>query len=189
LAARADRETTAAGEKERAAQLDAAEIRQRLEELRKRVTEATAAAPAPAATTEATRPVQEEASSPMVASLRRFAGTRAAVFVVDQIADAPAAATAISGILLEAGWATGTWKWSGVAGIFGVVVLVKQGSAPVADEAASALTEALRTAGYSTTKADWPAEWHRFRGMLDGPSIPSPTEGAIRIVVGTKPRL
>jgi hypothetical protein len=187
-ASRADRETAAAGEKERAAQLDAAEIRQRLDELGKRVREATAVAPSQVTTTEAAPPVQAEPSSPAVASLRKYAGTRAAIFVVDQVADAPAAAAAISATLGDAGWATGTWKWSGVAGIFGVVVLVRQGSDPATDEAASALAEALRGAGFSATKADWPAEWHRFRGMLDGPQTPGPTDGSIRIVVGTKPR-
>jgi len=186
-AVRADRDIAAASAKERAAQLDAEEIRQRLAELGKRVREATERGPDQAAPASVAASPPKEAS-PIVAGLRKYAGTRAAVFVVDQVADAPAAAATISAYLGDAGWASQTWKWSGVAGIFGVVVLVKQGSDPATDEAASALAEALRAAGFSATKADWPAEWHRFRGMLDGPQTPGPTEGAIRIVVGTKPR-
>jgi hypothetical protein len=176
-AARADRETAAASAKERAAELDAAEIRQRLAELGTRVREATERAP---------DPVKE--APPIVASLHKYAGTKAAIFVVDQVFDAPAAGAAISGSLSDAGWAAQTWKWTGVAGISGVVVLVRDGSDSATDEAASALVEQLRASGFSASKADWPGNWRRFRGLLDGPQTPDPTEAAIRIVIGVKPR-
>jgi hypothetical protein len=174
--ARADREVAAAGEKERAAELDAAEIRQRLEDLGKRVREAAAREPPP------------QQPSPIVAALRKYAGTKAAVFVVEQAADAPEAGAAISGTLGDAGWAAGTWKWAGVAGILGVVVLVKDGSNSATGEAASALVEQLRAAGYSASKGEWPADWRRYRGTLDGPQTPDPTDAPIRIVIGVKPR-
>jgi hypothetical protein len=48
--------------------------------------------------------------------------------------------------------------------------------------------EALRSAGFNVTKGDWPADWRRARGMLDGPQTPGPTEAPIRIVIGAKPR-
>jgi hypothetical protein len=178
-ATRADRETAAANAKERAAELDAAEIRQRLAELGTRVREATERPPEPA---------EAKPSSPIVASLRKYAGTKAAVFVVDQVADAPAAGAAISSALVEAGWEAQTWKWTGVAGISGVVVLVKDGSDSATDEAASILVGQLRAGGFSATKADWPGNWRRFRGLLDGPQSPDPTEAVIRIVIGVKPR-
>src|SRR5262249_49136160 len=123
----------AAGEKERAAELDAAEIRQRLEELGKRVREATASAAAG----------DKPPSPPIVATLHKYAGAKAAVFVVDQVSDAPAAGAAIAAWLGDAGWAAQTWKWSGVAGITGVVVLVREGSDTATDEAASSLVEQL----------------------------------------------
>jgi len=75
-----------------------------------------------------------------------------------------------------------------VAGIFGVVVLIRDGSDDATNEAGSALVEALRSAGFNVTKGDWPANWGRFRGMLDGPQTPGPTEASIRIVIGAKPR-
>jgi hypothetical protein len=188
-AARADRETAAATANQQAAQLDAAEIRQRLADLGKRVREGAERAPGPGeATPESGAANRDKESSPIVASLRKYAGTRAAIFVLDQAADAPAAGAAISTTLGDAGWAPQTWKWTGVAGIFGVVVLVKEGSDPGTDEAASTLVEQLHASGFSATKGEWPADWRRYRGALDGPQPPGPTEAAIRIVIGVKPR-
>src|SRR5438067_4636961 len=186
---RADRETAAASAKERAAELDAAEIRQRLADLGNRVRQATerAAEPGEAAPGSAAAS-RDKPPSPIVASLRRYAGTRVAVFVLDQAADAPAAGAAISTYLGDAGWAPQAWKWTGVAGIVGVVVLVKDGSDPATNEAASTLAEQLRASGFSATKGEWPADWRRYRGTLDGPQTPDPTEAPIRIVIGTKPR-
>ena len=179
--ARAERETAAASAKEQAAELDAAEIRQRLAELGTRVREAAASAAA------SNKPPSPE-PSPIVAGLRKYAGTKAAVFVVDQVSDALAAGAAISSTLGDAGWASQTWKWTGVAGISGVVVLVREGSGSATDAAASALVEQLRASSFSATKADWPGNWRRFRGLLDGPQTPDPTEAPIRIVIGAKPR-
>ena len=202
-AARAPRESAAASEKSPAPQIDAAEIQQRLADLGKLVRAAAAqtADPPPASTAETPRPVSApgpsetpEASregqpeSPVVAKLRKYAGTKAAVFVVQPVSDAQAAGSAISAYLSDAGWAPETWTWTGVAGISGVVVLIREGSDPATNEAASAFVEALRPAGFNVTKGDWPANWSRFRGMLDGPQTPGPTDAPIRIVIGSKPR-
>lgn len=211
-AARAARETAAASEKaaaEKAASekagtpsLDAAAIQQRVADLAKLVREATARATdqPQGSAAEAARPAQGEATpegtaassadqpSPIVATLRKFAGTKAAVFVLDQVSDAPAVGSTISGYLNDAGWAPQTWTWTGVAGLFGVTVLLKEGSDAATNEAASALLEALRTAGFNATKGDWPAGWHRFRGTLNGPQTPAATDAPIRIVIGAKPR-
>jgi len=189
-AMRADRETADATVKERAAQLDVTEIRQRLEALGIQVRTATERA---TVTSEGTHDGSGEASrdkpsSPIVESLRKYAGTKAAVFVINQVADAPAAGGVISATLRDAGWASQTWKWIDVAGIFGVVVLVKGGSDPATNEAAAALVEQLRATGFSVTKGEWPADWRRHRGVLDGPQTPDPTEAPIRIVIGMKPR-
>src|SRR6266404_4667653 len=176
-AARADRETADASAKERAAQLDAEEIRQRLAGLGRQVREATERATVPAeGTPESAAASRDKPSSPIVASLRKYAGTKAALFVVNQVADAPAAGAAISTTLGDAGWASQTWKWMDVAGIFGVVVLVKDGSDSTTNDAASSLVEQLRASGFSATKGEWPADWRRYRGVLDGPQTPDPTE-------------
>ena len=203
---RATRESAAAGEKARTPRFDAAEIKQRLVDLGKLVREATTRAvdPTQGSATETPRPVQgpvqgggtpESAAasrdgqpSPIVSSLRKYAGTKAAVFVLDQVSDAPVVGSTISAYLSDAGWAPQTWKWTGVAGILGVVVLIKEGSDPATVEAASTLVEALRSTGFNATKGDWPADWRRFRGALDGPQTPGPTEAPIRIVIGAKPR-
>ena len=201
-AARAARESAAASEKARTPRFDAAEIKQRLVDLGKLVREATARAvdPTQGSATGTPRPVQGEGTpesaaasrngqpSPIVSSLRKYAGTKAAVFVLDQVSDAPVTGSTISAYLSDAGWAPQTWKWTGVAGILGVVVLIKEGSDPATVEAASTLVEALRSTGFNATKGDWPADWRRFRGALDGPQTPGPTEAPIRIVIGAKPR-
>jgi len=205
-AAQAARESAAASEKARTPRFDAAEIKQRLVDLGKLVREATARAvdSTQGSATETPRPVQgpvqgegipESAAasrdgqpSPIVSSLRKYAGTKAAVFVLDQVSDAPVVGSTISAYLGDAGWAAQTWKWTGVAGILGVVVLIKEGSDPATVEAASTLVEALRSTGFNATKGDWPADWRRFRGALDGPQTPGPTEAPIRIVIGAKPR-
>ena len=201
-AARAARESPAASEKARTPRFDAAEIKQRLADLGKLVREATTRAvdPTQGSATGTPRPVQGEGTpesaaasrdgqpSPIVSSLRKYAGTKAAVFVLDQVSDAPVTGSTISAYLSDAGWAPQTWKWTGVAGIFGVVVLIKEGSDPATSEAASTLVEALRSTGFNATKGDWPADWRRFRGALDGPQTPGPTEAPIRIVIGAKPR-
>ncbi len=201
-AAQAARESAAASEKAWTPRFDAAEIQQRLADLGKLVRQATARAadPTQGSAAEAPRPVQGESPpgsaaasrdgqpSPIVSSLRKYAGTKAAVFVLDQVSDAPVTGSTISAYLSDAGWAPQTWKWTGVAGIFGVVVLIKEGSDPATSEAASTLVEALRSTGFNATKGDWPADWRRFRGALDGPQTPAPTEAPIRIVIGAKPR-
>jgi hypothetical protein len=201
-AARAARESAAASEKARTPRFDAAEIKQRLADLGKLVREATARAvgPTQGGAAETPRPVQGEGTpesaaasrdgqpSPIVSSLRKYAGTKAAVFVLDQVSAAPVVGSTISAYLSDAGWAPQTWTWTGVAGIFGVVVLIKEGSDPATYEAASTLVEALRSTGFNATKGDWPADWRRFRGALDGPQTPGPTEAPIRIVIGAKPR-
>jgi len=202
LAARAARESAAASEKARTPRFDAAEIKQRLVDLGKLVREATTRAvdPTQGSATETPRPVQGEGASesaaasrdgqpsPIVSSLRKYAGTKAAVFVLDQVSDAPVTGSTISAYLSDAGWAPQTWKWTGVAGILGVVVLIREGSDAATVEAASTLVEALRSTGFNATKGDWPADWRRFRGALDGPQTPAPTEAPIRIVIGAKPR-
>jgi hypothetical protein len=203
---RATRESAAAGEKARTPRFDAAEIKQRLVDLGKLVREATTRAvdPTQGSATETPRPVlgpvqgggtpesaaasRDGQPSPIVSSLRKYAGTKAAVFVLDQVSDAPVVGSTISAYLGDAGWAAQTWKWTGVAGILGVVVLIKEGSDPATVEAASTLVEALRSTGFNATKGDWPADWRRFRGALDGPQTPGPTEAPIRIVIGAKPR-
>jgi hypothetical protein len=203
-AAQASRESMAAAEKARTAEIDAEEVRKRVAELGKQVREAAARAPdpvpAPAAAAETPPPAKEEAApestaanpevplSPIVAGLKKYAGTKAAVYVLDEAPDAPAIAATISGYLGDAGWAPLTWTWTGVGGIVGVVVLIKDGSDPATDEAASAILEALRSAGFNAAKGNWPADWRRFRGTLNGPQSPGPTEAPIRIVVGAKAR-
>ena len=198
----AARDSVAARETARTPTLDAAEIEQRLADLGKLVREATARAadPAPGSAAEAPRPAQAE-SPPgsaaasrdgqqlaLVSSLRKYAGAKAAVFVLDQVSDGRATGSTIAAALGDAGWASQTWTWTGVAGILGVVVLIKEGSDPATVEAASTLVEALRSAGFNATKGDWPADWRRFRGALDGPQTPGPTDAPIRIVIGAKPR-
>jgi hypothetical protein len=186
----------------RTPRFDAAEIKQRLADLGKLVREATARAvdSTQGNATETPRPVQGEATpgnaaasrngqpSPIVSRLRKYAGTKAAVFILDQVSDALVTGSTISTYLSDAGWTPQTWKWTGVAGIFGVVVLIKEGSDPATSEAASTLVEVLRSTGFNATKGDWPADWRRFRGALDGPQTPGPTEAPIRIVIGAKPR-
>ena len=176
---------------------DAAEIRRRLADLGKLVKDAATRAPEPTPET-AAEPIPEAPPPmpaapapplpPFVASLQRFAGTPAAIFLLGQISDAPAIGATISADLGQAGWLPQTWTWGGVAGIFGVVVLVRDGSDPATHEAAAALVDALAVAGFSASKGDWPANWGRFRGTLNGPQTPSPTDAAIRIVVGEKAR-
>jgi hypothetical protein len=203
-AAQAARETAAAAEKARTAEIDAEEVRKRVAELGKQVREAAARAPDPApapvveaetppparqeVAPESAAPSREAEPSPIVASLKRYAGTKAAVYVLDEAPDAPAVAATISGYLGDAGWAPLTWTWTGVGGIVGVVVLIKDGSDPATDEAASAILEALRSAGFNAAKGNWPADWRRFRGTLNGPQSPGPTEAPIRIVVGARAR-
>ena len=192
-AAQAPIENKAAADSPRPPLFDAAEIRRRLADLGKLVKDAATRPPevTPEPVKEAPPPVAAAPApppSPFVASLQRFAGTPAAIFLLGQISDAPAIGATISADLGQAGWMPQTWTWGGVAGIFGVVVLVRDGSDPATHEAAAALVEALGTAGFNASKGDWPANWGRFRGTLNGPQTPSPTDAAIRIVVGEKAR-
>ena len=155
------RESATANEKARSAEMDAEEVRKRVAELAKAVREATARAPeakdvaaqtpqprqeAATENTTARREAPSSSTSPIVASLGKYAGTKAAVYVLDEAPDGAAVGAAISGILGDAGWAPLTWTWTGVAGIVGVVVLVKDGSDPATSEAAAALVELLARA-------------------------------------------
>ncbi len=199
-ATQAATESKPAPESARAPLFDAAEIRRRFADLGKLVRDATtrppesmpAPAPAPEVASDpaptVAAPPPEPPQSPFVASLRKYAGTQAAIFLLGQISDAPAIGATLSADLSQAGWLPQTWTWGGVAGIFGVVVLVRDGSDPGVHEAASALVESLGAAGFNASKGDWPANWGRFRGTLNGPQTPSPTDAAIRIVIGEKAR-
>lgn len=192
-AAHAPPESRASTENARPPLFDAAEIRRRLADLGKLVRDATTRTPEPVPAPgqqpeKAPESAPIAAPSPFVASLQKFAGTQAAIFVLGQISDAPAIGATLSADLGEAGWLPQTWTWGGVAGIYGVVVLVRDGSDPVVHEAAIVLVEALSSAGFNATKGDWPANWGRFRGTLNGPQTPSPTDAAIRIVIGEKAR-
>jgi hypothetical protein len=201
-AAQAAQDTASVSEKAKTLEIDAAEMQRRVAELARMVGEATTPVPAapPARATETPQPVENKADesaaatrdasppSPVVASLRKYAGAKAAIFVLDQVSDAPAVGATILGQLGEAGWSAQTWTWAGVAGIVGVVVLVRDGSEAATNEAASALVDALRSAGLNATKGDWPANWRRFRGVLNGPQTPDPTEAPIRIVIGSGAR-
>ena len=203
-AVQAARESATASEKARSAEIDAEEVRKRVAELGKAVREATARAPDPAQAVAAETPQPKEEAAPesaaasrearpsptlpIVASLRKYAGTKAAVYVLDEAPDASAVGATISGYLSDAGWAPLTWTWTGVGGIVGVVVLIKDGSDQATNEAASAVLDALRSAGFNAAKGHWPADWRRFRGTLNGPQTPGPTEALIRIVTGAKAR-
>jgi len=207
-AGQAARESATAKEKARSAEIDAEEVRKRVAELGKAVREATSRAAEAKAVAAETPPPKEQAASestaanrappsstsppssisPMVESLRKYAGTKVAVYVLDEAADGAAVGAAISGTLRDAGWAPLTWTWTGVGGILGVVVLIKDGSDPATNEAASAGLEALRAAGFNAARGDWPANWRRYRGTLNGPQTPDPTEAPIRIVIGNKAR-
>jgi hypothetical protein len=211
-AAQAARESVTSREQARSAEVDAEEVRKRVAELGKLVREAKERAPESAQATGAETPQSKEAetpqakeqaapesaaasrevppspTSPIVASLRKYAGTKAAVYVLDEAPDASAVGTTISGYLSDAGWEPLTWTWTGVGGIVGVVVLIKDGSDQATNEAASAAVDALRSAGFNAAKGDRPADWRRFRGTLNGPQAPGPTEAPIRIVIGAKAR-
>ena len=204
-AAQAERESATGNEKARTVEVGAEEVRKRVAELLRKATarapdamRIVAAEPPPPVTKDelasesdmpsAAAPPLPTPPSAIVASLKKYAGTKAAVYVLDEASDAPAVGAAISGYLGDAGWAPLTWTWTGVSGILGVAVLIKDGNDPVTDEAASAVLDALRSAGFNAAKGNWPADWRRFRGTLNGPQTPGPTEAPIRIVVGSKAR-
>jgi hypothetical protein len=203
-AVQAARESATSREQARSAEIDAEEVRKRVAELGKLVREAKASAPDSTQAKEAETPqskaeaapesaaasqeVPPSPTLPIVASLRKYSGTKAAVYVLDDAPDASAVGATISGYLSDAGWVPLTWTWTGVGGIVGVVVLIKDGSDQATNEAASAAVDALRLAGFNAAKGDWPADWRRFRGTLNGPQSPGPTEAPIRIVIGAKAR-
>ena len=203
-AAQAERESATGNEKARTAEVGVEDVRKRIAELLSKATapnpatRIVAAEPPPPVTKDelasesdtpsAAAPPLPTPPSAIVASLKKYAGTKAAVYVLDEASDAPAVGAAISGYLGDAGWAPLTWTWTGVSGILGVVVLIKDGNDPETDEAASAVFDALRSAGFNAAKGNWPADWRRFRGTLNGPQTPGPTEAPIRIVVGSKAR-
>jgi hypothetical protein len=189
-AARAARESATASERAVALENDAAQARKRVVDLEKAV-EAAAGTARPAegqGAPERAAANRDQQPPQIVASLRKYAGTKAAVYILEEAPDAAAVGSAITGFLTDAGWAPLTWTWSGVGGILGVVVLIKEGSDPATDEAASGILDALRSAGFNAAKGNWPADWRRFRGTLNGPQTPGPTEAPIRIVIGAKAR-
>jgi len=178
-----------------------AEARHRIAELEETAERASALlAPPEMAAREAPPPTEHQVAadrgadtllakrSQMNASLAKFAGAKAAVYVLEEASGSAEVGSWLNARLIEAGWASLTWRWVGVDGITGVTVLIKDGSDPVMDEAASGTVDALRAAGFNATKANWPADWRRLKGTLIGPQTPSPTEAPIRIVVGAKAR-
>jgi hypothetical protein len=137
---------------------------------------------------EAPSTVSDAPDRQLIAGISRFAGTKAAIYAIDDVPDASQVASRINAMLMEAGWASATWKWAGVSGIVGVVVLTKDGNDPAVDQAAAATVEVLRSGGFNVARASWPpdADWRKFRGNLSGPQTPDPTEAGIRIVIGAR---
>ncbi len=127
---------------------------------------------------------------PLVEQLKKFAGTKAAIYAVSDAADAADLGAAINAALGKAGWASAVWQWTGVGGMMGVAVLTREGADPAIDQAAAAAVDALRAAGFNAAKAGWPADsdWHRLRGSFSGPPSPDPTDAPIRIVIGSRSR-
>jgi hypothetical protein len=123
--------------------------------------------------------------------LQQFGGTRVAIYTVDEVPEAADVGSSINMLLTEAGLSSSTWKWAGVSGMAGVVVLTKEGVNPSMDQAAVATVDILRSAGFNAVKANWPtdADWRRFRGTLSGPPTPDPTEAPIRVVIGARAQL
>jgi hypothetical protein len=126
-----------------------------------------------------------------IGSLQKFAGTKVAIYAVDEVPEAAEVGSWINMLLSEAGLSSSTWKWAGVSGMAGVVVLTKEGVNPSMDQAAVATVDILRSAGFNAVKASWPmdADWRRFRGTLSGPQSPDPTEAPIRVVIGARAQL
>jgi hypothetical protein len=202
-AARAGKESAGAQERTALLEREAGEARQRVAELEKRVEEQGARPPeggsaevgaapggvAPSRETESKPAEGDREKAKIAESLAKHAGAKAAIYVIEEAPDAADAGALINAALSDAGWASATWRWSGVGGILGVVVLVRSGSDPSVDDAASGLVDALRSDGFNAAKANWPADWKRFRGTLShGPLAPAPTDAPIRIVVGSRAR-
>ena len=145
--------------------------------------------PAPAPEGSKDPPANSDRSkSPLVESLAKFAGRKAAIYTLDQAPDAAEAGSSINAALTEAGWTSSMWKWTGVSGIVGLVVLTKEGNDRATDEAAAGIVDAFRSAGFNAVKTDWPADWSKYRGTLNGPQTPPPTDAPSRIVIGAKSR-
>ncbi len=168
---------------------EAAEARQQVAELERRLAERTVAAQP---VTTPPPPAQAAAAAPSAPretqGLARFPGTRAAIYVVDEVSDGTTVGASVESMLGEAGWAPLTWRWTGVGGIVGAVVLIREGSDAATEAAAQGLLEALQAAGFNVAKGHWPADWRRFKGNLHGPQSPAPTDAPIRIVIGNKAR-
>jgi len=125
-----------------------------------------------------------ETGEDTAAHLKKFAGSNAAVYALEEAPDAAKVASSIKEVLAEAGWTSSVWNWKGVTGISGIVVLTKEGKDPTTDEAAAGLVNELRAARFNVLKANWPGDWRRHQGSLFGPEKPDPTAAPIRIVVG-----
>ena len=127
----------------------------------------------------------------LVDNLQKFAGTKAAILSVDDAPESAKVGSSINALLTEAGWVSAKWRWAGVSGMTGIVVLTKEGIDPSIDQVAMAAVGVMRSAGFNAVKASWPidADWRRFRGTLSGPNSPAPTEAPIRIVVGARAML
>ncbi|MCA0302651.1 MAG: hypothetical protein LCH95_09600 [Proteobacteria bacterium] len=183
-----------AAERAAALEREAAEARQQVVELQRRLAERqVATAPPPPPVTAAPQVAASPAAPPAVPAaaapgLARFAGTRAAIYIVDEVPDGTPVGAAVDQMLGEAGWAPLTWRWTGVGGIVGTVVLIREGSDAATEAAAQGLLEALQAAGFNVAKGHWPADWRRFKGTLHGPQTPAATDAPIRIVIGAKAR-
>jgi hypothetical protein len=139
----------------------------------------------------AVEPAKPSAQPPAVGNLQKFAGTKVAIYAVDEVPEAADVGSSINLLLTEAGLSSSTWKWTGVSGMAGVVVLTKEGIDPSMDQMAVATVDVLRSAGFNAVKASWPtdADWRKFRGTLSGPKSPDPTDAPIRVVVGARAQL
>jgi hypothetical protein len=212
-ATQAIRENATANQRAAALENDAAQAKKRADELEKRVGDAKSRSVEPEKATDArgdakgdakgradgadeARPAAEDPAKPraktdpqksqIVTSLSKFAGTKAAVYVVEEAPEATTIGFSINSVLSDAGWASSVWNWTGVSGILGVVVLVRQGSDSSIEAAAATFTDTLRSAGFNAAQGGWPADWRKYRGTLTGPQTPAPTDAPIRIVIGAK---
>lgn len=195
-AAQAGKESASAHERVVLSELEVTKARARIAALEKLVGEARSRPPesektesqaaAPAAQPEAKPIGPERQKSRIAESLAKFAGAKAAIYTLEEAPEAADVGSSINAILADAGWSSETWRWAGVSGILGVVVLVRTAADPATDATASGLVDALRSDGFNAAKATWPADWRRVRGTLHGPQTPGPADAPIRIVIGAK---
>jgi hypothetical protein len=109
------------------------------------------------------------------------------VWVASESQETANLATVLARLFQQAGFNVQLWTWSGVTGMTGVLIFTPASTPIETAKLAELIATSLNQVGLAAARQQWPVDWDKFGGMLNGPVFQANEAAPIRLVVGSKP--